>query len=290
MLRPEADNRVDAAPAHTQVRGRATRPGPLEWTLIVVAVVYAAALLIGPLAAIAWGAFSEGLTTLWVQLTSPDALSALKLTLILSVGATVINTVLGVCVAWVLVRDDFRGKQFVNGLVDLPFAVSPVIAGLMVILLFGREGWLTPVVDPLGLKVVFAWPGMLLATIFVSLPFVIREVMPVLAQVGIEQENAAFTMGASPWQAFWHITLPSIRWGLLYGVSLTFARSVGEFGAVLVVSGGVSGLTETSTLFIFRSLDDRNEVAAYAMAGLLAAISFIILVGMEFFRKRSHNA
>jgi sulfate transport system permease protein len=187
----------------------------------------------------------------------------------------------------VLVRDDFKGRQLINGLVDLPFAVSPVIAGLMLVLLFGREGWLTPLSDALGIKMVFALPGMLIATTFVSLPFVVRECMPVLAQAGTEQENAAYTMGASPWQTFWHVTLPSIRWGLLYGVSLTLARAVGEFGAVLVVSGGVSGLTETSTLFIFRSLDDRNYVGAYAMAMVLALISFTILMMMEFFKKRT---
>ncbi|HVF28380.1 MAG TPA: sulfate ABC transporter permease subunit, partial [Pyrinomonadaceae bacterium] len=237
-----------------------------------------------------WGAFSEGLTVFIEQITSPDALSALKLTLLLSVGATVINIICGIVVAWVLVRDDFAGKRFVNGLVDLPFAVSPVIAGLMIILLFGRNGWLSQLTDALGVKIVFAWPGMLLATMFVSLPFVVREVMPVLEQTGTEQEHAAYTMGATGWQAFWHITLPSIRWGLLYGISLTFARCIGEFGAVLVGSGGVSGLTETSTLFIFRSLDDRNYVAAYTTAGLLAAISFFILIGMEILRKRSRGA
>jgi sulfate/thiosulfate transport system permease protein len=280
---------VDNLPAHTDTSPVAKRPGAVEWVLIVVVMLYAAVLLLGPLAAIAWGAVSEGFIVLWEQITSPNALNALKLTLGLSIGATLINTFFGVCVAWVLVRDDFRGKRIINGLVDLPFAVSPVIAGLMVILLFGRNGWLTPIADALGVKVVFALPGMLLATAFISLPFVIREVMPVLAQLGVDQEQAAYTMGATPWQAFWHITLPSIRWGLLYGISLTFARSIGEFGAVLVVSGGVSGLTETSTLFIFRSLDDRNYVAAYSTAAVLAVISFVVLVCMEIFRKRSHH-
>lgn len=276
-------------PAHTDTSPAPKRPGAVEWVLIAVVMLYAALLLLGPLAAIAWGAVSEGLFVLWEQVTSPNALNALKLTLGLSVGATLINTFFGVCVSWVLVRDDFRGKRIINGLVDLPFAVSPVIAGLMVLLLFGRNGWLTPLADALGIKVVFALPGMLLATVFISLPFVIREVMPVLAQLGLDQEQAAYTMGATPWQAFRHITLPSIRWGLLYGISLTFARSIGEFGAVLVVSGGVSGLTETSTLFIFRSLDDRNYVAAYSTAAVLAVISFVVLVCMEIFRKRSHR-
>jgi len=266
-------------------RTRTKRPNLVEWTLIGVALFYATVLLAGPLVAMTWGAFSEGLGAFWAQITSANALNAFKLTLLLGAGATLINTLLGVCIAWVLVRDDFKGKRFINGMVDLPFAVSPVIAGLMVILLFGRGGWLTPVTDALGVKIVFAWPGMLLATVFISLPFIIREVMPVLAQVGVEQEQAAYTMGATGLQAFRHITLPSIKWGLLYGISLTLARSIGEFGTVLVVSGGVSGLTETSTLFIFRSLDDRNYTAAYATSLLLACITFIIFIMMEFFRR-----
>jgi sulfate transport system permease protein len=223
------------------------------------------------------------------EITSPNAMSAIRLSLFLGFGATLINTVCGVCVAFVLVRQDFKGRRFLNGLVDLPFAVSPVISGLMLILLFGRGGWFTSISEQLGLKIVFAWPGMLLATAFVSLPFVIREVMPVLAHSGMQQEHAAYTIGASGWQTFWRVTLPSIKWGVLYGVSLALARALGEFGAVLVVSGGVSGLTETSTLFIFRSLDDRNEVAASAMALVLAGISFTILMLMELFKKRTRG-
>ena len=159
----------------------------------------------------------------------------------------------------------------------------------MLILLFGRTGWLTHITEALGIKVVFALPGILLATIFISLPFVIREVAPVLSQVNPDQESAAHTMGASPLQTFWHVTLPAIRWGLLYGVSLTFARAVGEIGAVLVVSGGVSRLTETSTLFIFRSLDARHYVGANAMSVVLAGMSFLILIVIEFFKKRTEE-
>jgi sulfate/thiosulfate transport system permease protein len=276
-----------AAPAGAGAPGN--RRSAVEWLLIAVAVLYALALLVGPLAAICVGAFAHGVSALVRELTSPSAINALKLTMLLSVGATVLNTVFGTCVAWVLVRDDFPGKRLVNGLVDLPFAVSPVIAGFMIMLLFGRGGWLTPVADAFGLKVVFALPGMLLATTFVSLPFVIREVMPVLDQIGVDQENAAYTMGASRWQTFWRVTLPSIRWGVFYGVSLTFARALGEFGAVLVVSGGVAKLTETSTLFIYRSLDDRNEVGAFAMALALAVVSFCMLLAMEFFKKHTQE-
>ena len=261
----------------------------IEWALIAIVMLYAAALLLAPLAAIVWGAFAEGVGSFVKETTSVDALSSLKLTLIMAVGSTAINTVFGLCIAWVLVRDRFWGRRILNGLVDMPFAVSPVIAGFMLILLFGRTGWFTPVIEALGIKVVFALPGILLATIFISLPFVIREVAPVLEHLSLEQEDAALTIGANRLQTFWHVTLPAIRWGLLYGVSLTFARAVGEIGAVLVVSGGVSRLTETSTLYIFRSLDDRNYIGANAMAVVLAAISFAILTVIEFFKKRTRQ-
>jgi len=257
--------------------------------LIAIVLLYAAGLLIAPLIAIVSGAFADGASALVREITSVDALSSLKLTLVMAIGATAINTVFGVCIAWVLVRDNFWGKRLLNGLVDMPFALSAVVAGFMLILLFGRGGWLTSVTDALGIKVVFALPGILLATVFISLPFVIREVMPVLAQLSREQEDAAFTIGASGLQTFWHVTLPAIRWGLFYGVSLTFARAVGEIGAVLIVSGNVSRLTETSTIYIFRSLDDRNYVGANVMAVVLAGISFVILMVIEFFKKRTEE-
>jgi sulfate transport system permease protein len=281
------NDRVQAAPARS--RKPAARAKLVEWALIAVVLFYAAGLLVAPLVAIVWGSIAEGAGEFMRQITSADAVSALKLTLLMAVTATVINTLFGLCIAWVLARDDFWGKRILNGLVDMPFAVSPVIAGFMIILLFGRNGWLTSVTDALGIKVVFAMPGILIATIFISIPFVIREVVPVLNQVSRDQENAARTMGASSWQTFRHVTLPAIRWGLLYGVSLTFARAVGEIGAVLVVSGGVSRLTETATLFIFRSLDDRNAVGANAMAVVLAAISFVILMVIEFFKRRAEK-
>ena len=268
---------------------RVTRTMIGEWALIAVVVLYAAGLLLAPLVAIVWGSLAEGIGAFAREVTSADAVSSLKLTLIMAGAATVINAVFGVCIAWVLVRDDFWGRRILNGLVDMPFAVSPVIAGFMLILLFGRTGWFTPVMNALGIKVVFALPGILLATVFISIPFVIREVAPVLTQASLDQEDAAFTIGASRLLTFWHVTLPAIRWGLLYGVSLTFARAVGEIGAVLVVSGGVRGYTETSTIFIFRSLDDRNYIGANAMAVLLASISFVILLLIEFFKKRTEK-
>jgi sulfate/thiosulfate transport system permease protein len=273
-------------PAAAEPREGRTRPRGAEWLLVGAALGYAVLLLVGPLVGLLWGAFREGLAPFAREVLHPDALHALKLTLLLALTATAINAVLGVCAALALVRDDFPGKRLVNGLVDLPFAVSPVIAGFMLVLLFGRDGWLAPVTNALGIKVVFALPGMLLATVFVSLPFVTRELMPVLEQAGIESESAAYTMGASPWTAFWSITLPAVRWGLLYGVSLTFARALGEFGAVLVVSGSVSGLTETATLYIYRALDERNSIGAHSIAVVLALFSFLLLLAMEFFRRK----
>jgi sulfate transport system permease protein len=276
---------TDYAP-HSHVQ----RPGKLAWVLIAVVVLYATLLLGGPLAAIVGGALASGIGALWRELSSAAALNALKLTVLLAVAATVINILFGMCIAWVLARDKFKGQSIINGIVDLPFAISPVIAGFMLILLFGRNGWFAPMLEAANLKIVFALPGMLLATVFVSLPFVVREVVPVLMHLGVEQENAAYTLGASYWQTFWHITLPNIQWGLLYGVTLTFARALGEFGAVLVVSGSVSRLTETATLFIFRSLDDRNEVGANVMALVLALISFSILIVMESYKKHWRGA
>ncbi len=272
-------------PAVDPPTGR-SRPRGAEWILLAAALGYAGLLLFGPLVALLWGAVREGVGPFVREVLHPEALHALKLTLLLSLAATAINTVLGICAAYVLVRDDFPGKRLVNGLVDLPFAVSPVIAGFMLILLFGRDGWLATAANALGIKVVFALPGMLLATVFVSLPFVIRELMPVLEQAGTQSEAAAYTIGASRWTTFWLITVPAIRWGLLYGVSLTFARAMGEFGAVLVVSGSVSGMTETATLYIYRALDERNPVGAYAMAVVLAVFSFLLLAAMEFLRKK----
>jgi sulfate transport system permease protein len=278
------------AAAASPPRKPAARARLVEWALIGVVLLYAAGLLVAPLVAIVGGSLAEGAGAFVHQIISADALSALKLTLVMAVSATVINTLFGLCIAWVLARDDFWGKRILNGLVDMPFAVSPVIAGFMIILLFGRNGWLTPLSEAMGIKVVFALPGILIATVFISIPFVIREVVPVLNQVSRDQENAARTMGASAWQTFRHVTLPAIRWGLLYGVSLTFARAVGEIGAVLVVSGGVSGRTETATLFIYRSLDDRNAVGANAMAVVLAVISFVILMVIEFFKRRAEKS
>ncbi len=263
------------------------RRGWVPRILIGLAVGYVGILILWPVAAIFQGAFADGIAPALEILALPDVQHAFILTAELAAIAVVVNGALGIIVAWVLVRQNFPGKSILNGVIDLPFVVSPVIAGYMIILLFGRQGWFNDLVQATGFKIAFALPGMLLVTIFVSLPFTIREVMPVLRHIGIEPEQAAHTMGASPWMTFRRVTLPAIRWGLLYGLTLTLARALGEFGAVLVVGGAVIGRTETATLYIFRALDERQYTGAYTASVVLAVISFVVLIGMELLRKRT---
>jgi sulfate transport system permease protein len=260
----------------------------LKWLLIGIVVLYIAVLILAPLAALVAGAFAGGLAAIVQALSDPDVISAFGRTLLIGAVVVVVHVLCGTAVAWVLIRHKFRGRRILNGLIDLPFAVSPVVAGYMLLLLFGRHGVLTPISDALGIKVAFALPGMILATLFVTLPFMVRELMPVLAAFGVEQEQAAATIGASGWQTFWHITLPALRGGFIYGVTLTCARTLGEFGAVLVIGGGVQGQTETATLYIFRALDDRQYVGAYGAALLLGLISLILVLGGDLLRGKEH--
>lgn len=269
------------------MRRRRSRPG--RALAIGAAVAYVGALLGLPLATLVAGALAGGLGELWRAITSPDAVHAFAMTAAMVAIAVVVNTTLGVAAAWVLVRDKlFRLRGLLNGLVDVPFAVSPVIAGLVLVEMFGRAGWLAPLTDALGIKIAFAWPGMAIATTFVSLPFVIREVAPVLEEIGDEQELAAHTLGASPITAFVRVTLPGIRWGIAYGATLTAARAIGEFGAVLVISGGVAGKTETATSFVYRALEDRNDAGAYSVALVLALASVALLFVLDALKHRQH--
>lgn len=260
----------------------------MKWLLIGLVVAYVGAIILAPLTALVAGAFADGPGAIVTALSEPDVQSAFWRTLLISIIVVFVHTICGTAVAWVLVRHSFRGRRILNGLIDLPFAVSPVVAGYMLILLFGRRGVLAPVIDALGIKVAFALPGMIIATLFVTLPFMVRELMPVLAAFGVEQEQAAATMGASGWQTFWHVTFPALRWGFIYGVTLTFARALGEFGAVLVIGGSVQGQTETATLYIFRALDDRQYVGAYSAALVLGLISLILVVGSDLLRGKQH--
>lgn len=250
---------------------------PGQLLLVAVVLLYAVLLLAAPFAAIIQRTFAGGIRPVIEALLEPDVLAALRVTASLVLVSTIINTIAGVSLAWVLVRHSFPGKHFFDALVGLPFVVSPVIIGYVIIVLFGRQGWLAW----LPLKVAFSWPGMLLVTLFVTLPFVVRETMPVLAAMTLEQEEASYTLGASPLLTFRRIVLPGIWRGILYGVVLTIARAIGEFGAVAVAGGGVQGVTETATIYIFRALHDRNNVGAYSLALLLGAISVIILLLMN---------
>lgn len=258
----------------------------VKWLLIGVVVCYVGVIILAPLGALLAGALAGSPRATLATLSSPDVLSAFWRSLLISLIVVVVHGTCGTAVAWVLVRQRFRGRRILNGLIDLPFAVSPVVAGYMLILLFGRGGTLAPLTEALGIPVAFALPGMIIATLFVTLPFMVRELMPVLHAFGTEQEQAAATMGASGWQTFWHVTFPALRWGMIYGITLTFARALGEFGAVLVISGGVRGRTETATLYIFRALDDRQYVGAYSAALVLGLISLALVLGADRLRGR----
>lgn len=257
-----------------------------KWTLVALVVGYVAFLIVTPIAALAIGALERGLAASIESLNDPDVFTAFWNTLWISVVVVTIHAIFGTIVAWVFVRHRFPGRDLINGLIDMPFAVSPVVAGYMLLLLFGRNGILAPILEPLGIQIAFAMPGIVLATLFVTLPFMIRELVPVLEAFNLQQEKAAATLGANAWQTFWRVTFPALRWGLIYGITLTFARALGEFGAVLVIGGGVQGRTETATLFIYRALDERQYIGAYSAALLLGLISLILVLGSDWLRRK----
>jgi sulfate/thiosulfate transport system permease protein len=258
----------------------------IQRILIATVLIYVGTLILAPIGALLAGAFKEGLGAILKALSQPDVLAAFWLTIKISLIVVLVQTVFGTIVAWVMVRDHFPGRALLNGLIDMPFAISPVVVGYMLLLLFGRTGLLAPVLNVLNIRVAFAVPGMVLATLFVTLPFIIRELIPMLEAFGVQQEQAAATMGASSWQIFWRVTLPALRWGMIYGITLTFARALGEFGAVLVVGGGVQGRTETATLYIYRALDERQYVGAYSAAIVLGLLSLALVIGTDIIRRR----
>jgi sulfate transport system permease protein len=259
-----------------------------KYGLRIAALGYLAALLLFPVGYVFFKTFEHGVAPVWESLTTPAALHALWLTVLIALIAVPANTVFGILCALVLVRQRFRGKPFLSALVDLPFALSPVVVGLALVLVYGRTGWLGGWLTDNGIRVIFALPGMVLATIFVSLPFVVREVVPVLREIGTEQEEAAATLGAGSWATFWRITLPAIRWGVVYGVVLTTARCLGEYGAVSVVSGHLAGRTETLTLHVEDRFQSFDITGAYAASVLLAMLALLTLLAMTFFRKEEH--
>jgi sulfate transport system permease protein len=257
--------------------------------LVTLVVAYVAGLILTPIVALTLGAFQDGVGAILDALIQPDVLSAFWLTILIGAFVVIVHAILGTVVAWVFVRDRFPGRSLINGLIDMPFAISPVVAGYMLLLLFGRNGILAPLLAPLGIRVAFSLPGMVLATLFVTLPFMVRELIPVLENFGIHHEQAAATIGANGWQIFRRVTFPALRGGFIYGVTLTFARALGEFGAVLVIGGGVQGRTETATLFIYRALDERNYVGASGAALILGLLSLALVLGADVLRRREQR-
>ncbi len=255
-----------------------TEPSWIKWTLIAIAVLFLAGLLVLPLVTVFVQAFSKGIGTFLGAFTDPAGAAAVRLTLLVAVIAVPLNLVFGVCAAWAIAKYEFWGKSFLTTLIDVPFSVSPVISGMVYILLFGANSALYPFLQSAGLQIVFAVPGIVLATIFVTFPFVARELIPLMQDQGSQDEEAALSLGASGWQTFWRVTLPNIRWGLLYGVLLCNARAMGEFGAVSVISGHIRGKTNTMPLHIELLFDSYNFAGAFAMASLLALLALVTLV------------
>lgn len=254
--------------------------------LRVFALCYLAAVLLGPVGMVFWRTFENGADAAWAAITHPDTIAAFKLTLIVTAIAVPLNTVFGIVCGVAIVRRRFPGKGLLNAFVDLPLALSPVVVGLSLFLLYGRGGWF----ESDRVQVLFALPAMVLATVFVSLPFVAREVVPTLREIGDEQEQAARTLGASGWQTFRRITLPSIRWAVIYGVVLTTARCLGEYGAVAVVSGRIQGETETATLRVEERYDSFDLPGAYGISLVLAATAVLVLVAMTLIKPREEAA
>lgn len=265
----------------------------VRWLLIAVTLTFLTAFLFVPLVSVFVEALRNGVDAYWDALKEPDALSAIKLTVLVAVIAVPLNLVFGLAAAWAIAKFEFRGKSLLITLIDLPFSVSPVIAGLVYVLLFGLQGWLGPWLAEHDIQLIFAVPGLVLATLFVTFPFIARELIPLMQEQGKEEEEAAVSLGASGWQTFWHVTLPNVKWGLLYGVILCNARAMGEFGAVSVVSGHIRGFTNTMPLHVEVLYNEYNFVAAFAVASLLALLALVTLIAktwVEWHTQRDRSA
>lgn len=271
-------------------RRSAARSKPVPWAkygLIAGVLLYLSLLIFIPAVNVFVQAFNGGIEGILETFGKRSFQNAVQLTLITAAIAVPLNTVFGLAAAWAIARHRFPGRTFVLSLIDLPFSVSPVVAGLMLVLLYGSNGWFGPLLKALDIKVVFALPAMVLATAFVSMPFVAREVIPVLEEVGFDQEEAAETLGARGWQVFWRVTIPSIRWGLLYGLLLTNARAMGEFGAVSVVSGSIVGKTQTLPLYVEHAYKQYETQSAYTAASILACLALVTLVLKEILERKT---
>ena len=255
--------------------------------LICVAISYLFLVQYIPAINVFFEAFKRGTGPFLSNLTKPEFLHAAWLTLLLAVISIPLNAVFGLCAAWAIARHKFPGRAIVLSIIDLPFSISPVVAGLMIVLLYGKQGWFGPWLEALDIKIIFAFPGMVMATAFVSMPFVAREVIPILEEFGKDQEEAARTLGANDWQIFWRVTLPSIRWGLLYGLILTNARAMGEFGAVSVVSGNIANTTQSLPLFVEDAYKQYETEAAFSAAVILALLAVVTLILKEILERKT---
>lgn len=283
------NNRSIAATPAARLRAATDEPLWAKLILIGLSVGFLTLFLFVPLLAVFAEAFRKGVGAYLTSLTDPAALSAIRLTLITVAIAVPLNLAFGLAASWAIAKFEFWGKSVLITLIDLPFAVSPVISGLVYVLLFGMQGWLGPWLDAHGIQIIFAVPGIVLATIFVTFPFVAREVIPLMQEQGTEEEQAAITLGASGWHTFWRVTLPNVKWALLYGVILCNARAMGEFGAVSVVSGHIRGKTNTIPLHVEILYNEYNFVAAFAVASLLAMLALVTLAAKSLVETRLHN-
>jgi sulfate transport system permease protein len=282
-----------AAPAASSAGAATRRPpgasGGSRWLLRLLAVAYVCVLVVLPLVVMVGRTFEDGIAAFVESVTSPEAVAAVTLSLQVAVQAVVVNTVFGVAVSLLITRYRFRGRSVLNALIDLPVSVSPVIAGLALILVYGSNGWFGGFLQSAGIQVIYSVPGIVLATCFVSLPLVVRELVPVLDEIGLEQEQAGRSLGANAWQRLWRLTLPSIRWALAYGVVLSLARALGEFGAVRVVAGNVLGSTQTMPLLAAQRYADLDESGAYAISFVMVAIAILCILVVALLRPRDHR-
>jgi sulfate transport system permease protein len=282
-----AGNSFQQSSPDLQLASRSRERAWVKPVLIFSAITYLSIILFIPAINVFFQAFKDGFAPFLNNLTEPAFFNAVKLTVVIALLVVPLNIVFGLCAAWVIARNQFRGRTLLISLLDIPFAVSPVVAGLMIVLLYGKNGWFGPLLEAANIKIIFAMPAMILASSFITMPFVAREVIPVLEEAGTEQEEAAKILGANDWQVFWRVTLPNIRWGLLYGVLLTNARVMGEFGAVSVVSGNIIRKTQTLPLFVEEAYKQYQTQSAFSAAVLLGGLALITLVLKEILERKT---
>jgi sulfate transport system permease protein len=281
----------DAIPAKT-LQKATTEPRWVRYSLISIVLLFLSLFLLLPLSVVLYGAFEAGLKVWWQAVTEPDAVAAIKLTLFVLVIVVPLNAIFGVAIAWAVAKFEFRGKTLLVSIIDMPFAISPVVVGLIFVIFFGSHGWLGPWLQQHDIKIIFAVPGIVIVILFGTLPFVARELIPLMQQQGKDEEEASLTLGASGWKTFWYVTLPNIKWGLIYGVVLCNARAMGEFGAVAVVSGRIRGETNTMPLHIEVLYNEYMFTAAFAVSSLLTGLALVTIViksYVEYKDERKHK-